>query len=744
MTMDSHHLHRRKSSKDEDENMVLIARPMELEPQAHEVPLVSAPPPPRNRVQSTPNHYQHTHSRSISSVGMGPSPPSAGPFRTGFNVQRPLNGINGHPASPYRSSFVPPSPGHGRTRSISAFTPSVHSPLASAFPPPIASVSSPTLHAFPPTVPHMNTSHSAPDGSIMSQPPVKPSRRHARLHSRNLSVFFPRPGSLPQTSISEDGSQELEIRVDEEAPISTIPSAGLRVSVPGSRHAAPPTPLGAGFTFGARPPSSGPTPELMTDRSHTPTSSTRRGHHHKHSMSHSFFSFLEPGMQGASPQAHEELHTQPTPVPLSPWAPISAFPQSAKSTTGAFPPHTPVSPNGSQHSLLLTPESEFFRHREEYPFGQNEDAQAQTKPGALAVGILQFVLGAWLWVCGQQIGSLSVTGLGYWVVFDAFGVGLGGVVPHWLELRPAKAESAEARERRRIRRSYGNAPVQTVLMFAQAVYLMFSSVYVCKETVEHLLLSAGGGEGHHHHHGDEDESLVGIEFPVILAFITLISIIGTSLLYDNHAKLVNVTGNRIPALRTVIRSLSSSSRSQSHDPPPTSAFGIMISNPFVASPLLFASAILTVALLVPNHQHRACDLLLAALITVVTFNLAFKACTILGTVLLQTSPARGTAGGGKMDAFLRAMREVERHPQVVHLPAPHIWQLAPLPQSHAAGVESLVVTMELHVRHDLGDEDVLALTRWAWEKCAGALGVGREGGREGGKRPEVTVGIVRG
>jgi hypothetical protein len=44
-------------------------------------------------------------------------------------------------------------------------------------------------------------------------------------------------------------------------------------------------------------------------------------------------------------------------------------------------------------------------------------------------------------------------------------------------------------------------------MFAQAVYLMFSSVYVCKESVEHLLLSAGGGEGHHHHRGDEEVGL---------------------------------------------------------------------------------------------------------------------------------------------------------------------------------------------------------------------------------------------
>jgi len=51
---------------------------------------------------------------------------------------------------------------------------------------------------------------------------------------------------------------------------------------------------------------------------------------------------------------------------------------------------------------------------------------------AAAASIVQFVLGAYLWVCGQQIGSLSCTGLGYWVVFDSFGVALGKVVPPWL------------------------------------------------------------------------------------------------------------------------------------------------------------------------------------------------------------------------------------------------------------------------------------------------------------------------
>jgi hypothetical protein len=51
---------------------------------------------------------------------------------------------------------------------------------------------------------------------------------------------------------------------------------------------------------------------------------------------------------------------------------------------------------------------------------------------------------------------------------------------------------------------YRNARMQTVAIFAQTVYLLFSSVYVCKETVEHVLLTTGGDDGHHHHHGDEN------------------------------------------------------------------------------------------------------------------------------------------------------------------------------------------------------------------------------------------------
>jgi hypothetical protein len=54
------------------------------------------------------------------------------------------------------------------------------------------------------------------------------------------------------------------------------------------------------------------------------------------------------------------------------------------------------------------------------------------------------------------------------------------------------------------------------------------------------------------------------------------------------------------------------------------------------------------------------DLVLAAVETVVTFNVAYRASVVLGKVLLQTSPERGLSGG-RMEAFLRAMKEVMRY-----------------------------------------------------------------------------------
>jgi hypothetical protein len=339
-------------------------------------------------------------------------------------LARATDGTKAHPPSPLHVNVTVPS--HSRTRSISTpFSPVLPSPLASSYPShPQSPALSPRKYAFPTLPPE-------PEDTVNTN--GQHSRRHSRLHSRNLSIFFPRPGSLPHTPIAEDGAKDLDI-ADGAAPTSTIPSAGSSVSVGPSRQ------LGAGFTFGARPP--GGSPGLAPN---TPSSAgPRRGHHHKHSLSHNFFSFLEPGNQIA------DLHTQPTPVPVSPWTPMSAFPQSAAPSTSSFSRDSIVDEQEHHTHAQNHADTHTDNHTHDYSLKStahpyHNDAPSPISRIALVCAIAQFVLGSWLWVTGQQIGSLSCTGLGYWVVFDAFGVAISKVVPGYIS---ASEESVRDRQRR--------------------------------------------------------------------------------------------------------------------------------------------------------------------------------------------------------------------------------------------------------------------------------------------------------
>ena len=351
----------------------------------------------RNRVQSTPVG----HGRSLSTTSV---------------------------LLPFQLAPAPPRRPHSRTRSISAYAPPSPSPLSSSFP------ASATTHTFPTT--------------LNPEPPTSPitsTRHHNRIHSRNISVFFPRP----HNTISED---QTFTYTEAQAPITDIPSAGSSVNRRSARrasslkHQPPSSPLGAGFTFGGRPrrpedddaSSTGderslptPPPMISPSSSTSSTVSSRRGHHHKHSLSHNFFSFLEPGQDFVPPSSSEgvvevvdrsELHTQPTPVPVSPWTTTGQMQSKSK-------PSPASSPVDSRPSL----------------FDEETPRVVVVKDGASTVAVAQFVIGAALWVVGQQVGSLACTGLGYWVVFDAIGVGIGRVLPSWLAQKQDK----------KIRRPYG-------------------------------------------------------------------------------------------------------------------------------------------------------------------------------------------------------------------------------------------------------------------------------------------------
>lgn len=414
-------IHRRGSSQEEDDS-VLVFPSIQTSPQelgnATEVPSSPthetstntnvnghlAPPisPPRHRVSSTPL----TENGSQTYL----DPPSAGPYRTTFAAPRPPSWHGAfppnvvshrHQAPAMRQSLSLPSNSHSRTRSVSGpFSPISPSPLSVSF-----QSHKTDLSKFPTsyTAPELGAKENgiSPSPSLSSQ---AHSRRHSRVHSRNLSVFFPRPGSLPSTAIAEDGTQDVTFNSIQPEGVP-MPSASPG---PGQRS------FREGFTFGVRPPSttsSHPMPPMAPSVSNGPS---RRGHHHKHSLSHNFFSFLEPGTNAQDPP--EQLRTSPAPVPVSPWMPISPFPQS---------------PSIEKNGVLLDEHLHQHVERTKSPTGR---VRHVPRIAAEAVGIAlgQFLLGVWLWISGQQVGSLSCTGLGYWVIFDAFGVASGHILPGYL------------------------------------------------------------------------------------------------------------------------------------------------------------------------------------------------------------------------------------------------------------------------------------------------------------------------
>lgn len=334
---------------------------------------------PRARVHSTPG----VGTRPLK-IGIPPSqslpssqyhPTSAGPYNITFGNRANLNG-NGRTLLSHSS--------HSRTKSLSRnpneYSPPLRSPLSnsfspSIFPPPPDSPSL-TSFAFPQSV-------SAPEmqqGSLTpGQPTAGRKHTHSRIHSRNLSVFFPRPGTLSEPTIEEDSA-------DIPAPVTTLRE---RPSNDGLR---------AGFKFGG---TSSASDNSLTPSTSSGSRSSRRGHHHKHSMSHNFFSFLEPGSQ------HSETAT-------------SSGPPSASTTTTDF--------TDSATPPLAVPTT---------------PAPPTVHPLAVVSCAVEGILGAAVWITGQQTGSLSCAGLGYWVVFDSFGVALSRIIPGYLA-----RESMQSRSRR--------------------------------------------------------------------------------------------------------------------------------------------------------------------------------------------------------------------------------------------------------------------------------------------------------
>ena len=185
--------------------------------------------------------------------------------------------------------------------------------------------------------------------------------------------------------------------------------------------------------------------------------------------------------------------------------------------------------------------------------------------------------------------------------------------------------------------------------------------------------------------------------PIALAFLSLIFVVVNALVFDNHSKLVEgscstctsfpladcllfrklVTDGQLPQLTSLLPSTRTSFHVPKGKKKQPTPIDTVLSNPFSLSPIVFSIALVFPPFFLPeyvndvfrelfgceadsltdSHQIRSFDLFLAAVQTLVTFSVAYPASVALGSVLLQTSPARGLTSG-RMEAFLRVMKEV--------------------------------------------------------------------------------------
>lgn len=222
-------------------------------------------------------------------------------------------------------------------------------------------------------------------------------RKHSRIHERNLSAFFPRPGA-GSPAVGYGDTYEDPNGSGRHGGVSDVPSAG---SSPG---------------YGANGDSG-----LDSGKS----KAGRRGHHHRHSLSHNFFSFLDPTEQHGG---NESVPFTPTKESLV-----------TRNNYGLHSPMTPQSssmsspiPAGSNTNFLPMSSHSLRSKYSHLPYPVRIVLFAiiylpLTTQLALALSFAQIVIGAMLWITGQSGESLAVTGLGYLVVFDGMG-GLSGVL----------------------------------------------------------------------------------------------------------------------------------------------------------------------------------------------------------------------------------------------------------------------------------------------------------------------------
>lgn len=216
----------------------------------------------------------------------------------------------------------------------------------------------------------------------------------------------------------------------------------------------------------------------------------------------------------------------------------------------------------------------------------------------------------------------------------------------------------------------------------------------------------------------------------------------------------------------------------------------LVGNPFTVTIVGFGVGLALAALTLPSFVHSSLsaaltscsaqlaplDKVVALLESITMFYIAYPAAVATGQVLLQTAPTGGkglesianglrdvsSSSPSRLGADLRA--QIENHPHVLSMLPPHIWQLSPSLSSTSAtsptsstvsrrssapsadAPSPLIATLQVKIKHDCSDADILEVTKFCRERLATGLGQNpnlRSSHDNGEGHSEVTVSVTR-
>ncbi|KAF9096389.1 Endoplasmic reticulum zinc transporter [Mortierella sp. AD031] len=269
------------------------------------------------------------------------------------------------------------------------------------------------------------------------------------------------------------------------------------------------------------------------------------------------------------------------------------------------------------------------------------------------------------WLSGMRAGSLSIIGLSYMLLFDAFGV-LNIFVSSVIHTDIKMKKST-------VKHPFGVQRFEILFGLFNAIFLLFIGMNMLKESLEHLMLEDD-------HHGGGDHGAV-VRVPIFWTLVALGATLVSSLAYQNHKQF---------CLLLNANSQAAFSRSDS------SKLVSLTSNKFTLTSLACVAGVLLVAMF---PKLDALDKLIAIGQSIVMFSLGGPLAKVLGMLLLQTTPP------GALETIEDSVRQVSAtNPAVLRMERAHVWTntfgqlIGTVVVSVAKGADEQAILASLHQR----------------------------------------------